>query len=380
MITGDNVFTAKTIAIECGILRPDQDTDGAVVEGEEFRNYTQAERIKKLDTICLMARSSPLDKLLLVKCLKQKGHVVAVTGDGTNDAPALKEADIGLSMGIQGTEVAKQSSDIIMLDDSFASVVAVLKLGRNVYTNIQKFLQFQLTINVANLVINFVVDISIGETPLTFVQLVWINFVMELLGALALAAEHPGKEILDMQPVSREEPMISNIMWRNLIAQALFQSIVFLTLQFGGKKIYKVDESIKVTMLFNIFVLCQVFNLFNARKLENKNIFEGIHKNKMFLGITGIIMLIQVVMVEFLNNFTGTKKLNLGKWGECIGIAILSWPIGILVKYIPVPHITIFEHSQDEEVGEELDKLGEELDDLGEDIDVLGEVLEGLIN
>ncbi|KAL1827005.1 hypothetical protein ACET3Z_005417 [Daucus carota] len=256
MITGDNVFTAKTIAIECGILRPDQDTDGAVVEGEEFRNYTQAERIKKLDTICLMARSSPLDKLLLVKCLKQKGHVVAVTGDGTNDAPALKEADIGLSMGIQGTEVAKESSDIIMLDDSFASVVAVLKLGRNVYNNIQKFLQFQLTINVANLVINFVVNISVGETPLTFVQLVWINFVMDLLGALALAAEHPGKEILDMQPV---------------------------------------------------------FNLFNARKLENKNIFEGIHKNKMFFGITGIIMLIQVVMVEFLNNFTGTKKLN---WGN----------------------------------------------------------------
>ncbi|XP_017220674.1 calcium-transporting ATPase 12, plasma membrane-type [Daucus carota subsp. sativus] len=386
MITGDNVFTAKAIAIECGILRPDQDMDGAVVEGEEFRNYTQVERLKKLDTICLMARSSPSDKLLMVKCLKQKRHMVAVTGDGTNDAPAIKEADIGLSMGIQGTEVAKESSDIIILGDSFASVVAVLKLGRNVYNNIQKFLQFQLTVNVATLVINFVLDISVGETPLTSVQLVWINLIMDLLGALALAAEHPGKEILDMQPVSRKEPIISNIMWRNLIAQALFQSIVFLTLQyyaflqFGGQTIYNVDESIKDTMLFNIFVLCQIFNLFNARKLENKNIFEGIHKNKMFLGITGITILVQVVMVEFLNNFTGTEKLYLGEWGACIGIAILSWPIGILVKYIPVPHKTIFQISQDEEVGEELDEVEEELDELGEELDALGEVLGGLIN
>jgi len=159
MITGDNVFTAKAIATECGILRPGQDmVSGAVVEGVEFRNYTPEERLEKVDKICVMARSSPFDKLLMVGCLKQKGHVVAVTGDGTNDAPALKEADIGLSMGIQGTEVAKESSDIVILDDNFASVATVLKWGRCVYNNIQKFIQFQLTVNVAALVINFKVE------------------------------------------------------------------------------------------------------------------------------------------------------------------------------------------------------------------------------
>jgi Ca2+-transporting ATPase len=129
MITGYNVFTAKAIAFECGILRPNQDTDETVVEGEQFRNFSPEERLAKVDKISVMARSSPFDKLLMVQCLKQKGHVVAVTRDGTNDAPALKEADIGLSMGIQGTEVAKESSDII-LDDNFASIVTVLNWGR----------------------------------------------------------------------------------------------------------------------------------------------------------------------------------------------------------------------------------------------------------
>ncbi|KAM1083777.1 hypothetical protein ACFX19_022534 [Malus domestica] len=165
MITGDNVFTAKAIATECGILKPDQDMffSGAVIEGVQFRNYTPEERMEKVDKICVMARSSPFDKLLMVQCLKQLGHVVAVTGDGTNDAPALKEADIGLSMGIQGTEVAKECSDIVIMDDNFSSVATVLRWGRCVYENIQKFIQFQLTVNVAALVINFVAAISAGE-------------------------------------------------------------------------------------------------------------------------------------------------------------------------------------------------------------------------
>ncbi|KAL2487772.1 inner membrane protein PPF-1 [Forsythia ovata] len=154
MITGDNVFTATTIATECGILKLNEEMDdGSVVEGVTFRNYTEEERMEKVDKICVMAISSPLDKLLMVQCLKKKGHVVAVTGDGTNDAPALKEVDIGLSMGIQGTEVAKESSDIVILDDNFASLATVLRWGRCVYNNIQKFIQFQLI--VAALTINF---------------------------------------------------------------------------------------------------------------------------------------------------------------------------------------------------------------------------------
>ncbi|KAK0607868.1 hypothetical protein LWI29_021741 [Acer saccharum] len=345
MITGDNVFTAKAIATECGILRPNQDlSSGAVVEGEQFRNYTHEERMNKVEKICVMARSSPFDKLLMVQCLKLKGHVVAVTGDGTNDAPALKEADIGLSMGIQGTEVAKESSDIVILDDNFSSVATVLRWGRCVYTNIQKFIQFQLTVNVAALVINFVAAVSAGEVPLTAVQLLWVNLIMDTLGALALATEKPTKELMDKPPVGRTAPLITNIMWRNLLAQAMYQIAILLTLQFRGESIFSVGEKVKDTLIFNTFVLCQVFNEFNARKLEKKNVFEGIHKNRLFLGIIGITIVLQVVMVEFLKKFANTERLNWGQWGVCIGFAAASWPIGWVVKCIPVSEKPYFSY------------------------------------
>ncbi|XP_061986259.1 putative calcium-transporting ATPase 13, plasma membrane-type [Populus nigra] len=345
MITGDNVFTARAIAIECGILKPGaENISGAVVEGEEFRNYTHEQRMEKVDKICVMARSSPFDKLLMVQCLKQKGHVVAVTGDGTNDAPALKEADIGLSMGIQGTEVAKESSDIVILDDNFASVATVLRWGRCVYNNIQKFIQFQLTVNVAALVINFVAAVSAGEVPLTAVQLLWVNLIMDTLGALALATEQPTQELMEKTPVGRTEPLITNIMWRNLLSQALYQIAILLTLQFKGESIFGVTERVNDTLIFNIFVLCQVFNEFNARKLEEKNVFKGIHMNKLFLGIIGITILLQVLMVEFLKKFADTERLNWGQWGACIGTAALSWPICWVVKCIPVPEKPIFSY------------------------------------
>ncbi|PPD82619.1 hypothetical protein GOBAR_DD20451 [Gossypium barbadense] len=322
MITGDNVFTARAIATECGILKPGQDlSSGAVVEGEEFRNYTPHERMEKVEKIQVMARSSPFDKLLMVQCLKQKGHVVAVTGDGTNDAPALKEADIGLSMGIQGTEVAKESSDIVILDDNFASVATVLRWGRCVYTNIQKFIQFQLTVNVAALCINFVAAVSAGEVPLTAVQLLWVNLIMDTLGALALATERPTKELMEKPPVGRTEPLITNIMWRNLLAQALYQIAVLLTLQFSGESIFGVTE-----------------------KLEKKNVFEGIHKNKLFIGIIGVTILLQVAMVEFLKRFADTERLTWGQWGACIAVAAVSWPLGWVVKCLPVPQKPIFSY------------------------------------
>ncbi|GMI79200.1 auto-inhibited Ca2+ ATPase 12 [Hibiscus trionum] len=335
MITGDNVFTAKAIAIECGILQPDEDLNEAVIEGVQFRNYSPEERIARINKIRVMARSSPFDKLLMVQCLKQNGHVVAVTGDGTNDAPALKEADIGLSMGIQGTEVAKESSDIVILDDNFTSVVTVLRWGRCVFNNIQKFIQFQLTVNIAALVINFIAATSSGDVPLTAVQLLWVNLIMDTFGALALATERPTNDLMTMPPVGRSKPLISNIMWRNLIAQALYQVAVLLTLQFRGKSIFGVDEKVKNTLIFNTFVFCQVFNEFNARKLEKKNIFQGLHKNRLFLGIIGITIVLQVVMVEFLKRFADTQRLNWGQWGTCIGIAALSWPLGWLVKFVP---------------------------------------------
>ncbi|KAL2530525.1 Calcium-transporting ATPase 12 [Forsythia ovata] len=345
MITGDNVFTATAIATECGILKLNEEMDdGSVVEGVTFRNYTEEERMEKVDKICVMARSSPFDKLLMVQCLKKKGHVVAVTGDGTNDAPALKEADIGLSMGIQGTEVAKESSDIVILDDNFASLATVLRWGRCVYNNIQKFIQFQLTVNVAALTINFVAAVSAGEVPLTAVQLLWVNLIMDTLGALALATEKPTMELMEKPPVGRKEPLITNIMWRNLLAQAFYQIVVLLTLQFKGESIFGVNKKVNDTLIFNTFVLCQVFNEFNARKLEKKNVFEGIHRNKLFLGIIGITIILQVVMVEFLKKFADTERLNGRQWVFCIGIAAASWPIGWLIKCIPVPERPMFSY------------------------------------
>ncbi|GKV48369.1 hypothetical protein SLEP1_g55193 [Rubroshorea leprosula] len=345
MITGDDVFTARAIATECGILRSGQDMDsGAVVEGEEFQKYTPEERMEKVEKICVMARSSPSDKLLMVQCLKQKGHVVAVTGDGTNDTPALKKADIGLSMGIQGTEVAKASSDVVILDDNFDSVTTVLKWGRCVYTNIQKFIQFQLTINVTALVINSVATISTGEVPLTAVQLLWVNLIMDNLASLALATEEPTMGLMKRRPVGRTEPLITNIMWRNLLAQAFYQVAVLLILQFRGESIFNVTEAVNDTLIFNTFVLCQVFNEFNARKLEKKNVFKGIHKNNLFLGIVGMTIVLQVLMVEFLKQFAGTERLNWGQWGACIAMAIASWPIGSIVKCIPVPERPIFSY------------------------------------
>ncbi|XP_073051680.1 calcium-transporting ATPase 12, plasma membrane-type-like [Primulina eburnea] len=345
MITGDNLFTAKAIATECGILDSNQQVAiGEVIEGIEFRNYTPEERLLKVDNIKVMARSSPIDKLLMVQCLKQKGHVVAVTGDGTNDAPALKEADVGLSMGIQGTEVAKESSDIVILDDDFSTVATVLRWGRCVYNNIQKFIQFQLTVNIAALVINFIAAVSDGDVPLTTVQLLWVNLIMDTLGALALATERPTDELMLKPPVGRTEPLISNAMWRNLLAQALYQIVILLTLQFKGRSIFHVNEEVKNTLIFNIFVLCQVFNEFNSRKIEKKNVFTGIHKSRLFLGIIGITIILQIIMVEFLKNFADTVRLSFGQWGVCVGIASMTWPIGWVMKFVPVPKKPFFSH------------------------------------
>ncbi|KAM1805348.1 hypothetical protein ACFX12_031112 [Malus domestica] len=343
MITGDNVFTAKAIATECGILKTEDVENGdQVIEGAEFRNYTPEERMKRVDRICVMARSSPFDKLLMVQCLKQKGHVVAVTGDGTNDAPALKEADIGLSMGIQGTEVAKESSDIIILDDNFNSVATVLRWGRCVYNNIQKFIQFQLTVNVAALVINFIAAVSAGEVPLTAVQLLWVNLIMDTLGALALATERPTDELMQKKPVGRTAPLITNIMWRNLLCQALYQIAILLTLQFSGESIFNVTAAVNDTLIFNTFVLCQIFNEFNSRSMEKQNVFKGIHRNKLFIGIVVITIVLQVVMVEFLKKFASTERLTLWQWATCVAIAAVSWPIGWIVKCIPVPDEPFF--------------------------------------
>ncbi|KAG7972677.1 hypothetical protein I3843_07G194900 [Carya illinoinensis] len=307
MVTGDNIQTAKAIALESGILGSDADaTEPNLIEGKTFRDLSDTEKEETAERISVMGRSSPSDKLLLVQALRRKGHVVAVTGDGTNDAPALHEADIGLAMGIAGTEVAKESSDIIILDDNFASVVKVVRWGRSVYANIQKFIQFQLTVNVAALIINVVAAVSSGDVPLNAVQLLWVNLIMDTLGALALATETPTDHLMQRPPVGRRESLITNIMWRNLLIQALYQVTILLVLHFGGRSLLNLKgdttehaNKVKNTLIFNSFVLCQVFNEFNARKPDEFNVFEGITKNYLFIGIVGLTVVLQVRFVWY---------------------------------------------------------------------------------
>ncbi|KAH1209341.1 Calcium-transporting ATPase 8, plasma membrane-type [Glycine max] len=345
MVTGDNVKTAKAIALECGILNSYADaTEPNIIEGKTFRGYSDAQRDEIADRISVMGRSSPNDKLLLVQALRRKGHVVAVTGDGTNDAPALHEADIGLAMGIQGTEVAKESSDIIILDDNFASVVKVVRWGRSVYANIQKFIQFQLTVNVAALVINVVAAISSGDVPLNAVQLLWVNLIMDTLGALALATEPPTDHLMDRSPVGRREPLITNIMWRNLLIQAMYQVSVLLVLNFRGISILGLSHDrkahaikVKNTLIFNAFVLCQIFNEFNARKPDEFNIFKGVTRNYLFMGIIGLTVVLQIVIIEFLGKFTSTVRLNWKHWLISVVIGLIGWPLAVIGKLIPVP-------------------------------------------
>ncbi|TVU10103.1 hypothetical protein EJB05_43611, partial [Eragrostis curvula] len=353
MVTGDNVQTAKAIALECGILDAKDDTsEPMVIEGKVFREMSETAREGIADKITVMGRSSPNDKLLLVKTLKRKGHVVAVTGDGTNDAPALHEADIGLSMGISGTEVAKESSDIIILDDDFTSVVKVVRWGRSVYANIQKFIQFQLTVNVAALVINVVAAMSSGDVPLNAVE---VSYIVPCHHYALLSCFF-------------REPLVTNVMWRNLFIQALYQIAVLLVLNFDGKRILHLqDESrehadrTRNTFIFNAFVFCQIFNEFNARKPEEKNVFRGVTKNHLFMGIVGITTVLQILIIEFLGKFFETTRLNWRLWLLSIAIGAVSWPLAYLGKFIPVParplqnyfkHCSCWRRSrQDEELG-----------------------------
>ncbi|XP_020683408.1 calcium-transporting ATPase 5, plasma membrane-type [Dendrobium catenatum] len=352
MVTGDNLQTAKAIALDCGILHSEEEaTEPTLIEGKVFRALSEKAREEVAEKISVMGRSSPNDKLLLVQALRKKGHVVAVTGDGTNDAPALHDADIGLAMGIQGTEVAKESSDIIILDDNFASVVKVVRWGRSVYANIQKFIQFQLTVNVAALVINVVAAVSSGEVPLNAVELLWVNLIMDTLGALALATEPPTDHLMKRPPVGRREPLITNIMWRNLIVQALYQVTILLILNFGGRSLLGLSDEtrehadkVKNSFIFNTFVFCQIFNEFNARKPDEMNVFTGVTKNHLFMGIIGITLVLQIVIIEFLGKFSKTVRLSWKLWMVSIGIAFLSWPLAVAGKLIPVPKIPLGEY------------------------------------
>ncbi|XP_065874323.1 calcium-transporting ATPase 2, plasma membrane-type [Euphorbia lathyris] len=337
MVTGDNINTAKAIARECGILTD----DGIAIEGPVFREKKEEEMLQLIPKIQVMARSSPLDKHTLVRHLRTSlGEVVAVTGDGTNDAPALHEADIGLAMGIAGTEVAKESADVIILDDNFSTIVTVAKWGRSVYINIQKFVQFQLTVNVVALIVNFSSACLTGSAPLTAVQLLWVNMIMDTLGALALATEPPNNELMKRMPVGRKGNFISNVMWRNIMGQSLYQFIVIWYLQAKGREIFHLDGPnaglVLNTIIFNSFVFCQAFNEISSREMEEINVFKGILDNYVFVSVLGSTVFFQIIIVEFFGTFANTTPLSLFQWFFSVLIGFLGMPIAASLKMIPV--------------------------------------------
>ncbi|KAL0921764.1 hypothetical protein M5K25_008871 [Dendrobium thyrsiflorum] len=337
MVTGDNINTAKAIARECGILTD----DGIAIEGPEFREKSLEQMMELIPRIQVMARSSPLDKHTLVRHLRTLfSEVVAVTGDGTNDAPALHEADIGLAMGIAGTEVAKESADVIILDDNFSTIVTVGKWGRSVYINIQKFVQFQLTVNVVALIVNFSSACLTGTAPLTAVQLLWVNMIMDTLGALALATEPPNDELMNRKPVGRKGNFISNVMWRNIFGQSFYQFFIIWYLQTGGKQLFRLEgagsEVTLNTLIFNTFVFCQLFNEISSREMEKVDVFKGILDNYVFVGVLSTTVIFQIIIVQFLGDFANTTPLTFSQWFFTLFIGFLSMPIAAAIKMIPV--------------------------------------------
>ncbi|KAF3531601.1 hypothetical protein DY000_02038377 [Brassica cretica] len=371
MVTGDDLLTAKAIAMQCGILRGtlDEPANTAIL-ASEFASMSEADREEIAENIVVMGRSSPDENLLLLEALRKKGHVVAATGKGIRDAPSLRQANISLAMGIGGTAIVKECSDIIILEDNFTSIVKVIQWGRFLYTNAQRFLQFRLTVNASALIICVVVAVHSHEIPLNVAQLLWINLLTFTFGAWALASEPPMDNLMRRPPVRKggakritwlcsylceflkwmerkkskkfpisrsrtKEPFITKLMWAKFVAQVSFQVSALLYLNFRGESILKLENKsldqankVKNTVIFNCFVFCQVFNEVECRTSYQGNTFSGILKNHLFLGTILLNVILQIIVIECLGIFFYTARLNLKQWLISIGIGFFSQVIG----------------------------------------------------
>ncbi|XP_035801802.2 plasma membrane calcium-transporting ATPase 3b isoform X1 [Amphiprion ocellaris] len=389
MVTGDNINTARAIAAKCGIIHPGDDF--ICLEGKDFnrrirneKGEIEQERIDKIwPKLRVLARSSPTDKHTLVKgiidsSVVEQRQVVAVTGDGTNDGPALKKADVGFAMGIAGTDVAKEASDIILTDDNFSSIVKAVMWGRNVYDSISKFLQFQLTVNVVAVIVAFTGACITQDSPLKAVQMLWVNLIMDTFASLALATEPPTEALLLRKPYGRNNPLISLTMMKNILGHGVYQLVIIFTLLFIGERMFNIDSgrnaplhsppSEHYTIIFNTFVLMQLFNEINARKIHGeRNVFDGIFSNPIFCSIVLGTFAVQIVIVQWGGKPFSCAPLNVEQWLWClfVGVGELLW--GQVIATVPTERLPCLKEAglglePSEEEGEELAEDEEEID------------------
>lgn len=312
MLTGDNIRTARAIANELHML----DDDHIAVEAADIEKLTDEELKEALKKIQVIARSTPLVKMRVVKLLKEQGNVVAVTGDGINDAPAIKHADVGIAMGIAGTDVTKEASDMVLLDDSFSTIIKAVQWGRGIYENFKRFIQFQLTVNVSSVVVVICSILAGFSAPFTALELLWINIIMDGPPALTLGLEPIRPDLLKHKPTRRNENIISKKMLLRIFVNGIFISVIFMLQHF--KNFLGAAPEEEATVLFTLFVLFQLFNAFNCRELDDTPMFKNLLKNKLMLGVFLLVLILQGIITQFGAAIFETVPLSAAMWGKML--------------------------------------------------------------
>jgi Ca2+-transporting ATPase len=325
MVTGDNPETARAIAQESGILQ-----GGTVIAGAEYRSLTKEEQTAAARDLDVMARAEPMDKLLLVEALQRNGAVVGVTGDGTNDAPALKHADVGLAMGIAGTEVAREASDIILLDDSFASITSAVWWGRSLYENIQRFILFQLTINFCACILVFIAPLLGLAEPFTIIQILWINIIMDTLAAFALCSEAPHRGLMNHKPVPQDAKIVTPFMWLSILVTGTYLILAGLVQMATGFLGGSTPEEVG-TVFFAGFIMAAVWNGINCRALDGKMppFFTG---NPTFFVVMGIVVAVQVAIIQYGGAVFATVPLSAMQWVTIILASASVLVVGFVLR------------------------------------------------
>ncbi|MGL5917266.1 MAG: HAD-IC family P-type ATPase, partial [Culicoidibacterales bacterium] len=330
MITGDRKETAIAIAKDCGLI--ESETDIALTS-QELNALTDEEIKTMLPNIRVIARALPTDKSRMVKISQELNLVCGMTGDGVNDAPALKRADVGFAMG-SGTDVAKEVADIVILDDNFQSIENAILYGRTIYNNIQKFIKFQLTINVAAVAISAIAPFIGIEQPLTVIHILWINLIMDGLGALALGAEPALKVYMNERPKKRTENIVTKAMMTQVLVTGTYVTVIslaFLLLPFF-KDMFATPE-VHITAYFSLFVFMAVFNGFNVRS-EGVDILVHMEQNRGFTKVMGMILVIQVILTYIGGDVFDCAPLAFTNWFVVIGLALTIIPVDMLRKLI----------------------------------------------